>query len=449
MIKDFILNEAKRLDIEINVSIKAKELEYFTYDFKNNVLTIVADQQRSVLYGLYDYHRSKAPNANKKARFNRRGNIYEVINDVSYLKSQIQFGAEYYHNEIFFTFFLWDEVKEELKEELLKREINVTLGGHSLQFLLKESIKEKKLENVFLFESEILQEILVKKIIDYIKEFKLITRISLWPEDLSIERHNGQEFFKSYLSFVKYLQKEIDRQALGAEVEFIAYNAGLSWEMLEVTNYEENLKDVNALFAYWGHNYGDYHEKNSLRGMKTLEKLTSKCSSTTVLEYYSDFFMLSEIYPSLLRRIETDMNYYERLKLEGVLNLHVPYFTAHHFDQFKEKYNYQRIHQLNNTAYSYLGFNPTLASLHIEERNVHLEVEDVLAPLTKYNTVLFPNRLTDVKNPEYQAIISKELMEAKTKMKEIKIESHTLKVYQKLIIEILSAYQESWDTLID
>ena len=139
--------------------------------------------------------------------FARRGNIIETINDPGYINSLIDWGVKNGQNEYFFTFFLWDEIKSYVTPALRKRDVQVTLGGHSLSYLLKEIQKdtnenmlkqEEKLK--FFAENTYLQDKVIQKIVAICLENKVITRISLWPEDIGIDEKNARWIFTDLYS---------------------------------------------------------------------------------------------------------------------------------------------------------------------------------------------------------------------------------------------------------
>ena len=68
----------------------------------------------------------------------------ETINDPGYINSLIDWGVKNGQNEYFFTFFLWDEIKSYVAPELQKRNVDVTLGGHSLSYLLRADSKRNE-----------------------------------------------------------------------------------------------------------------------------------------------------------------------------------------------------------------------------------------------------------------------------------------------------------------
>ncbi len=127
-----------------------------------NDMWIIGNEPRSILYGVYMYCKKqfgyqwidldKETIVNDhlvtneelyihEPMFVRRGNIFETINDPSYIKTLIDWGVKNGQNEYFFTFFLWDEIKLYVTPALRKRDVQVTLGGHSLSYLLKRNTK--------------------------------------------------------------------------------------------------------------------------------------------------------------------------------------------------------------------------------------------------------------------------------------------------------------------
>ena len=226
-----------------------------------NDMWIIGNEPRSILYGVYMYCKKQFGyqwidldketivnhhSATKEElyihepMFARRGNIIETINDPGYINSLIDWGVKNGQNEYFFTFFLWDEIKSYVTPALRKRDVQVTLGGHSLSYLLREIQKDTN-ENMlkqdeklkFFAENTYLQDKVIQKIVAICLENKVITRISLWPEDIGIDEKNASGFLPTYIRFTEKLKEALDKKALHVEVEYIVYNAGLSWNMLE------------------------------------------------------------------------------------------------------------------------------------------------------------------------------------------------------------------------
>lgn len=411
----------------------------FAFVRVDNEVWIIGNEPRSILYGVYRYCREQfgyrwieldketivKPMSMTKEEltvheplFARRGNILETINDPEYLHSLIDWGVKNGHNEYFFTFFLWDDIKSYLTPALRKRGVRVTLGGHSLSYLLKEIEKgtdgnrrgqDEKLK--FFAENTYLQDKVIDKIVAICSENKVVTRISLWPEDIGIDEKNASGFLPTYIRFTEKLKVVLNEAGLQVEVEYIVYNAGLSWKMLEREDQTEVSGQVDALYAYWGRDYSaviDADEPRQVRAFQALrdwnEEARKQGRSLTVLEYYSDHFMLSELFPPLLMRIQQDLKDYKQMNVNGVLNLIVPIHQKK--DGRMANYPWKWIHQLNNYVYTRIAwgeryevvvdeyfaiFNKDKVALH----NMFAELEKLVSQHTKWNAPLFPARVVD------------------------------------------------------
>lgn len=411
----------------------------FAFVRVDNDMWIIGNEPRSILYGVYRYCREqfgyrwieldketivKPMSVMKEGltihepSFARRGNILETINDPEYINSLIDWGVKNGHNEYFFTFFLWDDIKPYVTPTLRKRGVHVTLGGHSLSYLLKEIQKDTAVNMLgqdeklkFFAENTYLQDKVIDKIVAICSENKVVTRISLWPEDIGIDEKNASGFLPTYIRFTEKLKVALNGAGLRVEVEYIVYNAGLSWNMLEREDQTEASGQVDALYAYWGRDYSaeiDTDEPRQVRAYQALqdwnEEARKQGRSLTVLEYYSDHFMLSELFPPLLMRIQQDLLDYKQLNVNGVLNLIVP--THQKQPVRMADYPWKWIHQLNNYAYSRIAwgekyevvveeyfaiFNEGKVAFH----NMLVELEKLVAQHTKWNAPLFPARVVD------------------------------------------------------
>jgi len=424
------------MDMKKTITINA---DGFALVRSENDLWIIGNEPRSILYGVYMYckkqfgyqwieldketivnHHSamKEELYIHEPMFARRGNIIETINDPGYIKSLIDWGVKNGQNEYFFTFFLWDEIKSYVTPALRKRDVQVTLGGHSLSYLLKK-IQEETNENMlkqdeqlkFFAENTYLQDKVIQKIVAICLENKVITRISLWPEDIGIDEKNASGFLPTYIRFTEKLKEELGKEGLHVEVEYIVYNAGLSWNMLERTDQTEVSKEVDTLYAYWGRDYStsiDSSEPRQARAYKTLQDWNEQTKkgrkSLTVLEYYSDHFMLTELFPPLLMRIQQDLHDYKQLNINGVLNLIVP--THKKQPEIMADYPWKWVHHFNNYVYSRIAwgekyeviveeyfaiFNDDKAAFH----EMLIELEKLVSQHTKWNAPLFPARVVD------------------------------------------------------
>ena len=393
-------NDSRLISFNINPVLSC---DSYQIDVSNQDAQIQASGARGILYGVYEYakgylgydfstlgqevlakssaevHQSHTP------RFTRRGNIFEVINDTNYLLEQIDINGKYGHNEMFFTFFLFDEVSEVVLDALEKRGISVTLGGHSLKYLLEPllDLKKDEAENLSFYKDETLMAYVINKVVEICTKHPVVKRISLWPQDIGIPQSKGLEFMQLYIDFNHAMKKALIQNNLDVAVEFIVYNAGLNTEMLYFYDDLVLYDNLDILYAYWGRDYSQtFDNKEALEALKSWIKV----ADVTVLEYYSDFYMMSELYPPLNYRITSDLDFYKSLGVKGVLNLLVPLLksrTSHRY-----QYDYQRYHQRNNLVYS--------ECLWTKGDALVSDLEKMLSRLTRFNQKLFPKRLVDL-----------------------------------------------------
>lgn len=411
-----------------------------------NDLWIIGNVARSILYGVYMYCKNRfgyewtqldEESIVKKdlltqeqlyihePMFARRGNIIETINDPKYVNALIDWGVKNGQNEYFFTFFLWDDIKSYVSSALRKRNVHVTLGGHSLSYLLKEiqeNTSDKELKQneklKFFAENKKLQDKVIQKIVDICMENEVITRVSLWPEDIGIDEKNASGFLPTYILFTEKLKETLRKNKSQVDVEYIVYNAGLSWNMLERKDQMEASSHVDVLYAYWGRDYStaiDSNEPKQKRAYETLQdwnkQAIKKGRSLTVLEYYSDHFMLSELFPPLLTRIQQDLHDYKKLNIQGVLNLIVPMHQKRKYPEIENNYPWKWIHHLNNYIYARIAWGEEYKFIVEEYFNVlnedkeafqqmFVELEVLISQHTKWNAPLFPARLVDPEKVE-------------------------------------------------
>ncbi|QTC40362.1 hypothetical protein I7V34_14340 [Bacillus sp. V3] len=385
---------------------------------------IVGKEERSLLYGVYDYCAKKLGyswiHLSEKRRhpspenaacleeplFKRRGNVIETVDDPIYIIRLIDWGVKNGLNEFFFTFFLWDKIRRYVEGELAKRSMNVTLGGHSLSFL----IEEKGQQALHFLEDSGLQDRVIKRIENICRESPGVTRVSLWPEDVGIGKEEHADFMPAYIAFTEKLKTVLGK--LNVEVEHIVYNAGLEWNMLERSGGTEASREADVLYAYWGRDYsrslhhrrgGQARAADSLKDWRAETMKNGR--SFTVLEYYSDHFMLSELFPPLLNRMKEDMDDYKDLKVDGILNLIVP---CHLKSDRLADYPWKWIHQLNNYMFAGLSWGKEFSALADDYRSflgkdhfsTLLKLEKVIARHTSWNVPLFPARIVDPEKVE-------------------------------------------------
>jgi Glycosyl hydrolase family 67 N-terminus len=388
---------------------------------------VIGKKERSLLYGVYHYCEKKlgynwahlsedrqesfVKNATslEEPLFKRRGNVIETVDDSIYINRLIDWGVKNGLNEFFFTFFLWNKIHKYVEGELVKRSVNVTLGGHSLSFL----IGEKGNRALHLLKDTSLQEQVIRRIVGICRESPVVTRVSLWPEDVGIDKEENAEFMPAYITFTEKLKASLTK--LNVEVEHIVYNAGLEWNMLERSAVTQASIEADVLYAYWGRDYSQpihHSTPDQKRAAASLiewrTETAKKGRSFTVLEYYSDHFMLSELFPPLLNRMKEDMEDYKNLKVDGILNLIVPCHIKPHSPEGNTDYPWKWIHQLNNFMFAGLSWGKEysvladsyFASSGKRYLSILLELEKIMAKHTSWNVPLFPARVVDPEKVE-------------------------------------------------
>ena len=387
---------------------------------KTDVLYIIGANERSVLFGVYQFCKDVlgfrwvtladrdacVKNTTCKVsyhspKFKRRGFVVETINEPQFMVDLIDWLGKQYINEVFFTFYLWDELQEVLESEIKKRGMKVTLGGHSLSFLRGETSTpgHKQLD----FGDETWQRQVIERIKECYPEGSPVSRISLWPEDTGVE---DSSLLKNYIKFTEQIKNDLPH----LDVEHIAYNAGLSWEMLEVGEMSSTSKRIDTLYAFWGRNYSksiDDHE----RAYSSLKSWISETNKTgrdiTVFEYYSDHFMLSDLFPPLFNRIKQDLEDYSSIGVNGVTNLVVPYKPKKDLaGAYDHIYPWRQIQLMNGFFFSRLSWGDTFAKVENEFYGIYGEhlrpwmntLENTFSQASKWNIPLFPSRLMDPEN---------------------------------------------------
>ncbi|MDC3412162.1 hypothetical protein NC797_01310 [Aquibacillus sp. 3ASR75-11] len=399
---------------------------------------IVGKEERSILYGVYQFCEQRFgyrwvgfeekidqqyKNTNQIVQiqeplFSRRGNIIETINDPSYINQLIDWGVKNGLNEFFFTFFLWDEVRSSIIDALAKRDLKVTLGGHSLTFLINTlQVGNTKTQNISFFAKDnSIQDLVIDKIIEICEADSIISRISLWPEDVGV---SDSGFMQTYITFMEKLKTKITSRKLDVEVEHIVYNAGLAWNMLERDDKTKPSSHLDVLYAYWGRDYSqaiDHSNQEQIRAYDALidwkMQTATKNKKITVLEYYSDHFMLSEIFPPLMNMINQDIQSYKITNINGLLNLIVPYHAKDPNSEMTQKYPWKWVQLINNYFYAGLSwgkdyneasqkFFSAFGENGDQYQKLLKELEPILSKHTSWNVPLFPARLVDPEKVDY------------------------------------------------
>ncbi|WP_226675759.1 alpha-glucuronidase family glycosyl hydrolase [Rossellomorea aquimaris] len=421
----FIMLEEKYQSSPYYQSPLSLKKEGFAIIEQGSNIYIVGKEERSVLYGVYHLcekklgyswvhlnehkgiHQDKASACIQHPQFSRRGNIIETIDDPIYINRLIDWGAKNGLNEFFFTFFLWNKVKKYIENDLVKRSMHVTLGGHSLSFLLDNN----KNQATHFLKDPNSQETVIKRIHEICSTSPVVTRVSLWPEDVGIQQDDYAAFMPAYIRFTEKLKSSL--KDLQVEVEHIVYNAGLEWNMLERNEDTEASGKVDVLYAYWGRNYSNSIHSGREEQSRATDSLldwrketAAKQRAFTVLEYYSDHFMLSELFPPLFQRIKQDIEDYQKQGVDGVLNLIVPCHVKLYSSDIPKEYPWKWVQHFNNYMYAGSSWGKDYEELvdsyfsPLEEKKdfyriLMLDIEKILSPHTFWNVPLFPARVVD------------------------------------------------------
>lgn len=346
-------------------------------------------------------------------RLERRGFVFETIDDVPFMQGMVDWLAKNKINELFFTFTLWDKIGSELQELIADRGLDVALGGHSASFFLNRQAAEKAeqaADHPYMAKRQLdytdvsWQHGLIRQAADYCRAVTNLKRISLWPED--IKHQQADAFLTHYTAFTERLDEGLKRAGLQLEVEHIAYNAGLAWDMLEL-NGQEPSDRVETLYAYWGRDYRFAPDKSEnasdQRAYSALKDWLSRLRPVgrklTVFEYYSDHFMLSPLFPMLAGRIAEDVNRYAELGVHGLTNLVVPCRVdgySYQWNQVFNSYAFARAlwkEPADEIMRQFAAFFAAVLRPHVARLYEQLEKEATV--LTSWNVPLFPARAVD------------------------------------------------------
>lgn len=413
----------------------------FTIQQKNDKTYIIGNTSRALVHASYTYcekqygyqgSRLKESFPIKKSYewpklyikeplFERRSIVIEEIDDLSFLTNMIAWSARNGINEFFFTFQLWNKVREAITPELEKRNINICLGGHSLEFLLGEE-KEDFNESVFEKEDVYVTKV-ASRINEYLDQTDLIKKISLWPKDKGVDEEKSDTFINDYIRFTEKISNKIK-----PKVEFIAYNAGLSWAMLERKS--EFPAGLDLLFAYWGRDYSkslSNPDKNQAKANQFLDNwlLQAGENHTTVFEYYSDFFMQTELLPPLAKRIFDDVWFYKEKGVSGLSNLIVPAKKSLLISDPKTEDFYKQSCQFNNYAFAKAVWGSSEEDIYHSFFNEEEEcfplyrstlktLEEKLSIISSYNATEFPLRIVDDIHLAEKNIFLNQLLEVRS-----------------------------------
>ncbi|MEF3313160.1 hypothetical protein PV433_30160 [Paenibacillus sp. GYB004] len=352
--------------------------------------------------------------------FGRRGFVFENIYDPVFISDMIDWMAKNRVGEIFFTFMLWDNIRDTVAPEIVKRGMDITLGGHSMKFFLdkEEALRRQSADHPYTAKRQLdygdpsWQQSVIGMIADYCADVPRLTRVSLWPEDVSSQ---SETFLELYIRHTEQLKRKLYDKLPGVEVEHISYNAGLSWKMLDRGSMSGS-REIDTLLAFWGRDYRYGLEESPSLSDRKADRIERDWAAEahrngrklTIFEYYSDHYMFSALFPSIPSRIVADMAYFRELRADGLTNLVVPCPGYPDYDwkwaQAFNGYVFCRalwgddLSGILNDYYTYYSLEqrePVKALLEL--------VENAAAEVTGWNIPLFPHRIVDAdKIPEQE-----------------------------------------------
>ncbi|WP_256759082.1 DUF4838 domain-containing protein [Cohnella sp. WQ 127256] len=355
----------------------SEDLDEFEIRAENGNAVIVATSPRAVLFGAYRFleehagiswptpayrHIPATPvsvpiigRTTRKATFARRGLVLESSETTEYAMGMIDWSAKNGLNDLFFTFDLWERYQGELRPELAKRQLRLTLGGHNLgmffpsgehytehpEWFALQGEGERRIADQPCYSHEAGVGVMVDNVVRYvereIRRGTVLATLSLWPNDnkhvCNCPACREAGFMSTYIGFLSRLRRSFASKGISVNVEHIAYNAQLEWSMLEEV---PECSELDTLIACWGRDYKDSiaspNRPRDARFKKVTEKWADACgrfgTNLTVFEYYSDYWMLTSLFPPLLQTIAEDMAYYRSVGAKGVMSLILPYSKA-------------------------------------------------------------------------------------------------------------------------
>lgn len=354
-------------------SSEAAEVEKndeFSITVEEGNLLISGSNKRSLLYGVYkfldqyigykwvnpeyQYIPAEAPeiinicSKNYTPDFPKRGLVLENSESLEYVVRIVDWMAKNNYNSIFFTFHLWERYKQVLRGEIEKRGLMLTLGGHNIDLFLPAGkyfssnpewfslYNGERMDTQPCFSSEAGTDTIIGSILEYCKSEAIINTICIWPNDnlytCKCEKCVQSGFINTYIKFLEKLKKHVTKECMKINIQHIAYNAQLEWEMLD-TIPEDN--DLDTLLACWGRDYTyDFvHPSNECdkRFKKVVENWAYSCNyrfgtRLSVFEYYGDYWMLTALFPPLIRTILKDVDFLKKAGVYEITSLIVPFY---------------------------------------------------------------------------------------------------------------------------
>ena len=278
----------------------------------------------------------------EKALFNRRGLYAEGSGfGLGFLRRLIDWCPKNNISDLTFSMSAWPEWKERVGTQLGKRGLRLNLSGHCLPKFVPRDLFEKHPDwfalvggqriphGQYCFSSPGFNRHLIKEMLDFIGAEPLLARMSIWAQDTSLVcecpacRKKG--FMKSFVDSINRLAAACEKRARKVKIEFLAYNAGLAWEMLEPDKSLFPLKCSTEL-AYWGRDYRYDFARSPAAGDRRAKKCFQRWRKNSdrtlnLLEYYTDVWMLTHLITAQPDIIARDMGEYARLGIDDICTL--------------------------------------------------------------------------------------------------------------------------------
>lgn len=348
----------------------SRESDEFSISCCGNKLEICGPNHRAVLFGVYrfleeytgirwanpeaEYIPYQAPRVlnisdrTYKPDFAKRGLVLENSESLEYILKIIDWMAKNYYNSMFFTFHLWESHKEILRNEIKKRGLLLTLGGHNINLFIPGDryyennpdwfalYNGSRIDAQPCFSSEAGTDMIIGNILKYCDSEEVIDEICIWPNDnrftCRCDSCVKTGFISTYIKFLERLKAKVKSKGLSLNVQHIAYNAQIEWEMLEEIPEEDGL---DTLIACWGRDYrhdmANPGNPFDIRFKKAVEGWADACNNKfgtrlSIFEYYGDYWMMTGLFPPLLNTIIRDVDFFRKLGVYEVKALIVPHY---------------------------------------------------------------------------------------------------------------------------
>lgn len=359
---------SKEAPIQIILKADHASTDGFKISADSNEITIHGSNAPSVLIAVYAFlqrvcgyrwfapdheiaprHRTLSLRLEKpweeQALFARRG-IYPEGKKFTlhYLKQLIDWCPKNTISDIAFSMSTWSQWKEKLAPQLKKRGLALNLSGHGLPTFVPKSMFEthpdwfalvdgKRIPHgQYCYSSVEFQTTLTNRFLQFISKEPLLTRLSIWAQDTYLvcqcSACQKKGFLKSFIDTINQIARACKKEAPGVQIEFLAYNASLAWEMLEPDKKIFPLQCSTEL-AYWGRDYRyDFARSPIARDQRARQCMQSwrtySDQTLHLLEYYTDLWMHTHLITAKPTIIRQDMMDFAQLGIDDISTLIVP-----------------------------------------------------------------------------------------------------------------------------